>query len=357
MRPKKKIDQNASLSDEVQTSVVGLLTDKSELRAAYGRRKESYILKSINAEELPTYQDEGWSVHKEGTRRIRVKKEKKLEVQIEDQVWCLFHRLGYPELNGESAYIQYLDADGKIAEKAISAFAKDEETVVIAFCKSRESRGKKSLQKELLEISQIQRVLANSIKKHYGASFHPKIIWMFVTHNIIWSEADIQTAETANIRVVTENELQYFDAFARHMGAAGRFQFLAEFLEGQEIPELAGIRVPATKGKLGDHVFYSFVTTPRHLLKIAFVNHQALNHPAGRPTYQRMISPSRIKEIGEFIRKGGYFPTNLLINFTEKCRFDLLPNKENAVATIKFGWLELPNKYKSAWVIDGQHRL
>jgi DNA sulfur modification protein DndB len=35
----------------------------------------------------------------------------------------------------------------------------------------------------------------------------------------------------------------------------------------------------------------------------------------------------------------------------------LLPNKHNADKNTKFGWLYLPNKYKSAWVIDGQHRL
>jgi len=141
------------------------------------------------------------------------------------------------------------------------------------------------------------------------------------------------------------------------MGSAGRFQFLAEFLEGQDIPGLSNLKVPATRGSLGKNKFYSFVTTPRHLLKIAFVNHLALNHPDGRPAYQRMITPSRIKEIGGFLKKGGFFPTNLLVNFTEKCRFDLLPNKDNADPNTKFGWLYLPNKYKSAWVIDGQHRL
>jgi DGQHR domain-containing protein len=71
----------------------------------------------------------------------------------------------------------------------------------------------------------------------------------------------------------------------------------------------------------------------------------------------RKVTPSRIKEIGGFIKKGGFFPTNLLINFTEKCRFDPLSNKENADPNTKFGWLYLPRKYKSAWVIDGQHRL
>ncbi len=346
--------QKAKHSESILTE---LLTEKSAIRASYGRRKEIYSFQSIDKAEFEEFQAEGWELSKEGPRKYRIKKEKSLHAQLEDQVWCLFYRLGYQELSGEKFHIEYLDSDGKVAHKLISTFAKDEETVVIAFCKSRETRGKKTLQKELSDIALIQRAIANAIKKHYGAAFRPKIIWMYVTQNIIWSEQDIEKADSANIRVVTENELQYFDAFARHMGAAGRFQFLAEFLEGQDIPELEGIKVPATKGKLGDHVFYSFVTTPRHLLKIAFVNHQALNHPAGRPTYQRMISPARIKEIGDFIRKGGYFPTNLLINFTDKCRFDLLPNKENALATIKFGWLHLPHKYKSAWIIDGQHRL
>jgi DGQHR domain-containing protein len=70
-----------------------------------------------------------------------------------------------------------------------------------------------------------------------------------------------------------------------------------------------------------------------------------------------MINPGRIKEIGRFIKAGGYFPTNILVNFTEPCRFDQISNKENSDPNIRFGWLYLPNKYKSAWIIDGQHRL
>jgi DNA sulfur modification protein DndB len=99
------------------------------------------------------------------------------------------------------------------------------------------------------------------------------------------------------------------------------------------------------------------VTTPRHLLKIAFINHQALNHPDGRPAYQRMISSSRVKEIGGFIKDGGFFPTNILANFSDAPRFDLISNKDNSDPNIKFGWMTLPSKYRSAWIIDGQHRL
>jgi DGQHR domain-containing protein len=141
------------------------------------------------------------------------------------------------------------------------------------------------------------------------------------------------------------------------MGNAGKYQIIGEFLKGEKVQGLSDVRLPAIRGKIGGETFYSFVASPKKLLRIAFINHQALNHPDGKPAYQRMISSSRIKEIGKFIESGGFFPTNILINFTDNPRFDLISNKENTDDTIKFGWLTLPSKYRSAWVIDGQHRL
>ena len=141
------------------------------------------------------------------------------------------------------------------------------------------------------------------------------------------------------------------------MGPAAKYQILGEFLKGQKVPGLADVKLPAIRGEIGGQKFYSFVSTPRNLLKIAFINHQALNHPDGRPAYQRMIAASRIREIGEFIAKGGFFPTNILVNFSDAPRFDLISNRENTDSSIKFGWITLPSKYRSAWIIDGQHRL
>jgi DGQHR domain-containing protein len=140
------------------------------------------------------------------------------------------------------------------------------------------------------------------------------------------------------------------------VGSAGRYQFLAEFLAGERIPGLSGIKVPATRGYFGPDKFYSFTISARHLLKIAFVNHQALNHPDSRPAYQRMINKARLQKIGKFIEDGGFFPTNILINFDQKCSFDLLSEKTLAQDT-KLGMLHLPDRYKSAFIIDGQHRL
>ena len=175
--------------------------------------------------------------------------------------------------------------------------------------------------------------ISNAIHKHYGADYKPKIIWMFVTENIIWSKPDRERASGENIRIITERELRYYSQIAEHLGKAARYQFLAEFLKNQPIPELSGKKIPAIRGKLGGKKFYCFVTTPRHLLKISFVNHRSLNDPEGAPTYQRLVSRSRIRDIGKFIKGGGYFPNNILINFTRSVRFDKISQDEESGVT------------------------
>src|SRR6185437_9149522 len=80
-----------------------------------------------------------------------------------------------------------------------------------------------------------------------------------------------------------------------------------------------------------------------------------LADPLALPTYQRLVKKSRLKAIGEFIKEGGYFPTNILVNFEERRRFDKRSIDDEA--NIQFGDLHLPDRYKSAWIVDGQHRL
>lgn len=327
------------------------------LRSIFRRRKDENEYRKIPSEDQKKYLGDGWQVHKETASHLWMKKPKSAEIMLEDRIWCLFYRMGYTQISGANFRIEFKKSDGSAGSKRINVLASDDETVVVVECRAREHRGRRALQKDIDDLEDLQKKLAQSIRSSLGKGANPKIIWLFATSNIIWAEKDAERADTANVRVITENELQYFEAFVSHIGTAGRYQFLAEFLEGQEIPNLQNVRVPAVRGRFGAHTYYSFVVSARHLLKIAFVNHQALNHPDGRPAYQRMINKKRIGDIGAFIHNGGYFPTNILLNFTKSCRFDFLPNKENADQNIKFGWLYLPSSYKSAWIIDGQHRL
>jgi len=351
-------DLNLCEDQKTESSLLSpLLNDEKAIVSLSHKKSNQYIFKNIHKADLEDEVANGWELSRENKKSIKVKKLKSHDMLLEDRVWCLFQKMGYPEINGEKFNISFTRDDGSRGKKQIDVFACDEETAMVVECKSKETRGRKSLQKDLHETKCLQNYIRKSIFKHYDGRPLPKVVWIYATEKIIWSDPDVERATDARIIIITENELQYFEAFLKHMGPAGKYQILSEFLKNQKIPGMPDVKIPGIKGKIGNEVFFSFVTTPRALLKIAFVNHQAFNHPDGKPAYQRMISSSRIKDIGKYIKDGGYFPTNILVNFIDQPKFFPLSNKENTDPNIKFGWIELPKKYRSAWIIDGQHRL
>jgi DNA sulfur modification protein DndB len=352
-------DEPHSISIDEQSSnfLSPLLENEKEIASEYRKRKKAFDEKSVHLADAPDEEAKGWKVHRRGKKTATLKRAKAHDKWLEDRLWCLLRRMGYQALNAQNFKINFTREDGSSSRKQVDVYAEDQETVLVIECKSRETRGRRTLQKDIQETISLQNYFRRSINQRYGTKAKPKIIWIYATSNILWSTPDIERASSADIKVITDNELQYFETFVKHMGPAGRYQILGGFLRGQKVPGLTDVKLPAIRGKIGGETFYSFVTNPRSLLKIAYINHQALNHPDGRPAYQRMISSSRIKEIGVFIEKGGFFPTNILVNFSDAPKFELISNKENTDPNSKFVWLTLPAKYRSAWIIDGQHRL
>lgn len=334
-----------------------LVVEPSQQARQAAKRKRAYDKATIDESKLSEYEAEGWSpVKKAKNSKVVVHRPLSLDKQLENRVWLLFYLMGYPEIGGGQGFeIQFTRKEGQQGTKQIDVFAKDSETVLVVECKSCDKPKKRSLQKDLEEFANLKGHIAKSIRAHYGSTFKPKILWMFVTQNIQWSQQDIDRARGEHIHIVTERELRYYLQIADHLRAAARYQFLAEFLQDQKIPELSDFKVPAIRGKLGPYRFYGFITNAEHLLKISFVNHRALDDPDGAPSYQRLVSRTRMRQISDFLKSGGFFPTNLLINFNRAVRFD--PKSKEDSGGLTFGDLYLPDRYKSAWIVDGQHRL
>lgn len=344
-----------SLSQESEY-LKNFLVDEKYLKKEYNFRKDKYLYKTIHPKLLDEFIDLGWEEYARLKNEIKVRQLRNFDEILENRFWVLLYKMKYLEMNkGRNFKIKLIRKSAEDGDKQIDIFAKDEETIIIAECKSADKLKRKTLQKDLEEFHSLQDSITISIKKHYGADYKPKFLWLFVTENIIWSDNDKQRAQEYNIKIITEQHLPYYELIVKHLGSAAKYQFLAEFFQNQKIPELSGIKVPATKGKLGGQTFYSFITTPRHLLKISFVNHRNLNDPDGIPTYQRVIQKTRLNKISQFIANGGYFPTNILINFTKKVKFDI--KYKDDFTDVHYGDLYFPATFKSAWVIDGQHRL
>ena len=113
--------------------------------------------------------------------------------------------------------------------------------------------------------------------------------------------------------------------------------------------------MPAVKTKLGGKTTYLFSALANDILRIAFVNHRDLRDPSGAPSYQRIVTPSRLQQIGGFLDNKKFFPNTILLNFHRKPVFE--QTAKDDISSVAFGNLILPDRHKSCWIIDGQHRL
>lgn len=332
-----------------------LVVETGSKRAEYGRRSKVFDEESFEKPLRETREAEGWVLQRENKTSYRMRRSKRFDEVLENRFWNVLYRFGYAELNAGRHFRIVVGKGGEPTEKQVDVFAKDDETVVIAECKACETRTKRSLLKDLNELAGLMKPIADAVRKHYGDGFKPKFIWCFVTDNITWSNEDLKRAKDHNIKVIRELELLYFEEFSRKIGPAARYQFHAEYLEDQQVPALTGRKVPAVKTKLGGTTAYLFSALAKDVLRIAFVNHRDLRDPSGAPSYQRLVKPGRLKQIGAFLDGKGFFPNTVLLNFHRSPRFEQVARDETS--GVIFGNLILPDRYKSCWVIDGQHRL
>lgn len=340
----------ASFSDGLVTS-----ENAKKVYAARSKSVDEQTVSAVNKNALVIKvqgeEQDGWAIAKKNKKSIRMAKPKPMDRQLEDDVWCLLYKLGFKEFNADRNFTIKLGANAP--GRQIDIFAKDDETVFIVECTHSQEQKSKSTKVLIDKINGMREDVIKAIHAHYGKEPKLKVKWAIATRNVDWRKADKERAAESKIAIITEQDISYYSKLINYLKEAARFQFLARYLKGEGIDGLR-IEVPATTGKMGGTTFYNFLMSPAELLKIAYISHKATSDN-DIETYQRMVKPTRLKEIAAYIDGGGQFPTNIVINFKTKdaLRFEKAVSFENST----FGTLKLPGQYGSAWVIDGQHRL
>jgi DGQHR domain-containing protein len=335
------------------------LVHSNEAKKRFAARSKRFDEKTVSALKRDALQtkilgeeQDGWELLKRRKKSARLRKAKPEDRQLEDDIWCLLYKLGFKELNADRNFT--VQSGSQAPGRQLDVFAKDDETVFIVECTHAQETGSKSIKGLIDKINGMREGVIKAIHTHYGRQSKLKVKWAIATKNVDWREADVQRAAEANIAVICERDIDYYNRLTSYLKEAARYQFLARYLKGEGIKGLE-IEVPATKGSMGGVAFYNFLISPFDLLKISYISHKATLGD-DLETYQRMVKPSRLKSIASYIDKGGQFPTNIVINFKTKKR-NLEFHKIESFENTTFGKLTLPGQYGSAWVIDGQHRL
>ena len=347
------------MKEDTKITLLGKLISATELNKELKLRKRDYVLEDISKDEAIklNYEKNGWILQRELSSAYRMKGPKPHDVLFEDKVWCVFAQLGFTFMNRGRDFALPYDKKDINQTKQIDVFARDDESVIYVECKSSKERGRGDFKKELESWKAIKGGVENSIKQLFHDS-KPKTKFILATENKTLGQKDKERLEKLGGIHFDEEAIDYYLKMFGQIGIAARYQLLGTLFEGTEIPDLDN-KIPAIQGKMGNHTYYSFSIEPDKLLKIGYVLHRSKANKNMMPTYQRIIKKARLKSVGEFISEGGFFPNSIIINLTaksSKLQFDSA-NTQVPTAISKVGVLHLPKKYRSAYIIDGQHRL
>ena len=341
--------------NEPTQDTTGLISGR-EIQSELRKRKLAYTEISIPMSDELSHVENGWEVVRRNKRTLRVRKSKSVGRQLEDDVWTLLALAGFPELNSGSNFtIPVSSGSVEVPPKQIDVLAVDDDTALVVECKASEDPRRRSLQRELNETRALQQPIRDWINAQYDG--RRKVCFIYVTRNIRWSTPDRERAKNHQIAIIHDLQIRYYRKLVDVIGPASRHQLQADLFEGSSIDGLRAA-VPALRGTFGRKRFYQFAIEPERLLKLAYVSHRAKIDSEAVGTYQRLLKKKRLKDIAQHIDEtGGVFPTNVVINFrnVRGLRFDQSgPIGDDPTV---LGTLHLPNTYKCAWIIDGQHRL
>jgi len=318
-----------------------------ELRGLARAKARDYLSKSVHPALVPEETAAGWTVEKENKRSVRLRRAKDPGKLLEDRVWTLLYRMGFFHLSDEHGAELLLDPKASAGPKTkIDVVGIDTEVALAIECKSASQPGKRpQFQEELGKHALIRPRFANAITAQYPSTPKRQVALAMFLSNIELSDNDLKRAENESVATFDSIDIQYYEDLVNHLGPAAKYQFLADALPKRAIPGLT-LTVPAIRTKIGGATCYTFSINPEYLLKIAYVSHRAKGKASDVDTYQRMIRKSRLNRIRDYISHNGIFPTNIVINFDGKQRFERTEQAENQEGGV-LGFLRL--RPESGW--------
>jgi DGQHR domain-containing protein len=294
-------------------------------------------------------------------KSVRMAKAKPIGTWFEDRVWYLLYRMGFEALSGVGGATLVSGTVGAQLTNQLDVVALDDEVAVAIECKASTAMARRGmLQSELAKHGQMRLAFQQAVAAQWPTVRKRAVVLVLFTHNAQLSETDRKRATEGDIVLMDDRDLDYYEELVSQVGAAARYQFLSDLLPGRPVPGLSAT-FPAVKARMGGFDCYTFAATPDFLLKISYVSHRSKGKASDVNTYQRMMRRSRLRGIAEYIKDDGMFPTNIVLSLEQgerrrSVRFEKVQQKEGAEGGT-VGWLHFAPSYKSAWIIDGQHRL
>ncbi len=346
---------------ELQKIQQKMVSEPSELKAIFRGRSKNYHEQSVTHNLVEKYKNEGWQTHDVLKTKTKLRKNKTIAELLEDEIWCQMYSLGFDELNFDET-LELPFGKETHEKKQIDVLAIKDDIALVIECKSSEKQKKYQAKDEFELLSLRLDGFRKAIIQYCGRPMRVKYVLATRNLRVDLESIDMKRFVKTNSYLHNDGSYRYVKSLISKYKSAAGYQFLGLLFKNEIINDKK-IEIPALEGQMGGLTYYMFSIEPGTLLKMSFVLHRTKANEEEMPTYQRLLVPSRLSKLTKYIdgedgEGGGFFPNSLILNFNtkeHKLRFE--PGKSFKNTGSKFGTLILPNAYRIAYVIDGQHRL
>jgi DGQHR domain-containing protein len=215
------------------------------------------------------------------------------------------------------------------------------------------------LTEELIRIEDSKRPLQQLLRRDFD---NRRLISILAVKNkAALQDSVARRAHNADVKIIDEREIDYYLTLHRSVGIGIHTQFWARV--APSVLTLQEGRVHAIQVQEGRRHKYVFSISPHELLKRVFVSHREITESDGSAIgYQRMLKRSKLKSVAAYARRKHSFPSPVIVSFAKNSNhsFDASSRPRgtgDAPDDTRIGFLKLPTKPGSIYVVDGQHRL
>jgi DNA sulfur modification protein DndB len=273
----------------------------------------------------------------------------KSALKYEEEVRKFLKTLGFVHVNGGEKFI--------LGGHQIDACGGFEDTLLIIDCHTTFEEKKKSIRTKIIEMRGIREVVRRGLKERSPYQKYKKIKLILSTKNIVISDTDKRFAsQPPYVYLWTNNHIKYYNQLYEKIGEYAKMELLGEIDVKPPAHSHVDYKVHALRTRLRNRTAYLFYADPEMLLRISYVARREV----GRESYyQRILKKNRLNRIRKFLdddKKRGFFANNIIISFRKQPRFSA-HGRSGTPDGLQFGWLHFPKEYRSAWIVDGQHRL
>lgn len=266
--------------------------------------------------------------------------------EYEERIRNLLKKLGFTKVKGGNNFI--------IGENQIDACGVCEDKLLIIECTTQRQTIRSKIETWKGKLSSIRKGLDSlGDYREYNKSSSLRFI-LASKYSAVNQYEEMAKEGNNKVFLWGPNSVYYYERLAKAIPFRAQYDVLADL--GLEMSGDETLSIPAFRVVSNNIEMYNFFVAPDDLIKISYV---ARREAGKKDFYQRMIDPSRLTKISEFLESGGVFPTNIVIGINEEFKFKkaVFNGFGQFPDWLSFGILTFPKSYQSCWIIDGQHRL